>query len=256
MMRRAGLVLSVVVCLTALTPAAALGAKPLADEGCGPGSIRTELPAAPEGFVAVQEFELTADCRLVKGKVEIVPAEALVDPGENSEAQFSNIAEEAAPPDGVSVQGAGSGCCWGAYAVQRTWDCCGILLNEYWTEFDFNRCSGGFCSPYLRTYSASDGGKWHWEGFCGPGWYPNSSDRYLYRSAGGVGYTSVTISGHQGFGYDGGFDCGGNDYYNSYWNSLTGHSNGNWSCSYTYSWRKSLGFQYQAWCGSGDYGQK
>lgn len=65
-----------------------------------------------------------------------------------------------------------------------------------------------------------------------------------------------TYRGHQGYGYKGGFDCGGNDCYNSYWNTITGNSNGNWSCSYTYSWRKSLGFQYQAWCGSGIYGEK
>lgn len=90
---------------------------------------------------------------------------------------------------------------------------------------------------------------------CGPGWYPVSSDHYFYYT-GGVGYTSVTYRGHQGYGYKGGFDCGGNDYYNSYWNTITGNSNGNWSCSYSYSWRKSLGFQYQAWCGSGIYGEK
>ncbi|MEX2135763.1 MAG: hypothetical protein WEB29_02215 [Chloroflexota bacterium] len=190
--------------------------------------------------------------------MEVVPAEALIPADADASDVFSSISETMPPPSGeFSTQGSGSGCCWGAYNVQRSWDCCGILLNEYWTEIKFNKCSGGFCSPYLRTYSGQDGGKWKTLSFsCGPGWYPVSSDHYFYRSSGGVGYTSVTLKGHQGFGYKGGFDCGGNDYYNSYWSTVTGTSSGGWSCSYSYSWRKSLGFQYQAWCGSGVYGEK
>ncbi len=242
--------------MLATAPGAAAASKNTSSPAdCGPGSIKTKLPAAPEGFVAVQTFTMTDDCHVVEGDVEIVPASELPPAAAEGGGQFSWISDEAPPPDDVSALGTASGCCWGAYAVQRTWDCCGILLNEYWTEFDFNRCSGGFCSPYLRTWSAQDGGK-HTEGFCGPGWYPVSSDHALYRHSGGVGYTSVTIKGYQGYGYDGGFDCGGRDYYNKYWNTLTGNSNGNWSCSYTYSWKKSFGFNYQAWCGSGNYGQK
>lgn len=127
----------------------------------------------------------------------LVPADA------DASDVFSSIGETMAPPSGeFSTQGSGSGCCWGAYNVQRSWDCCGILLNEYWTEIKFNKCSGGFCSPYLRTYSGQDGGTWKTLSFsCGPGWYPVSSDHYFYRSSGGVGYTSVTLKGHQGFGY-------------------------------------------------------
>lgn len=255
-MRALQAIVVIIVALAAAMPApvAAKGSDPRPD--CGPGELNGKLPAAPEGFVTVQEFTMTENCRLVAGDIEFVPAAELVPAGGAERGEFESIGDEAPPPEGVSTLGSGSGCCWGAYTVQRTWDCCGILLNEYWTEFDFNRCGGGFCSPYLRTWSASDGGKWHTEGFCGPGWYPVSSDHALYRHAGGVGYTSVTVKGYQGFGYDGGFDCGGRDYYNKYWNTLTGNSNGNWSCSYTYSWRKSFAFSYQAWCGSGNYGQK
>ena len=213
----------------------------------------------------MQTFELSADCRLIDKGIEILPADALVPVQADASGVFGSIEETLPPPPGgaaaqgvgdVSTQGSGSGCCWGAYNVQRSWDCCGILLNEYWTEIKYNRCSGGFCSPYLRTHSGLNGGKWKTLSFsCGPGWYPVSSDHYFYYT-GGNGYTSVTYRGHQGYGYKGGFDCGGNDYYNSYWNTITGNSNGNWSCSYSYSWRKSLGFQYQAWCGSGIYHEK
>lgn len=192
MSRTFRIALVMVVVLTGATPATVSAKAP----SCGSGSISAKLPAAPEGYVAVQEFTLTDDCQLIEGSVEIVPASELSPATAEESGQFSSIGEQAPPTDQVTALGSASGCCWGAYAVQRTWDCCGILLNEYWTEFDFNRCSGGFCSPYLRTWSAQDGGKWHTEGFCGPGWYPVSSDHALYRYSGGVGYTSVTVKGY------------------------------------------------------------
>jgi hypothetical protein len=78
----------------------------------------------------------------------------------------------------------------------------------------------------------------------------------LYTSSGGVGYTTVTLRGHQGYGYRGVFDTGGSDYYDSYTQYITGKANATWSCSYSKYWRKSFGFNYQAWCGYGNYGQK
>jgi hypothetical protein len=61
---------------------------------------------------------------------------------------------------------------------------------------------------------------------------------------------------HQGYSYKGVFDQSGNDYYNSYTNNFTGQYGGSWSCSLTKSWKKSLAFSLQAWCGSGTYGEK
>lgn len=227
---------------------------------CGPGSIEGELPMPPEGLVVRQTFTLDRNCNIVAGPIETLPESELEAATATDGSTFGSVSEtrRAPRPSDVSTAGSGSGCCWAGYVVQRSWDCCGLLMNEYWTEFTFNKCSGGFCSPYLRTYWAQDGGKWRGEvGSCGPGWMRNSSDHYLYRSAGGVGYTSVTISGHQGYSYRGRFDCGGNDYYNSYWQSLTGSSSGNWSCSYSHSWRKSFfGWSLQAWCGSGAFPYK
>jgi hypothetical protein len=130
------------------------------------------------------------------------------------------------------------------------------MMTEYWTDLTFNRCSGGFCSPYIRTYNGRDGGAWHREGpfGCCGGWSRESSDHYLYVCGGGLGYTTVTLCGHQGYSYNGVFDHSGNDYYNSFWNSITGSYTGNWTCSYSYSLRKTAaGWHSQNWCVTGLY---
>ena len=212
-------------------------------------------------MVSYQEITFTKDCDLIIGPIETLPRDQLPPATAEASGTFGTVGEQ--------LQGEGSasayseyGCCYKGYAVQRTWDQGGrpgaILLNEYWTEFSFNRCSGGFCSPYIRTWGAQDGGKWHREGplGCCGGWDPNTSDHWLYRTAGGLGYTSVSISGHQGYKYNGFFDHTGNDYYNWYTNNFTGQYGGGWTCSLTYYWKKSLGFSLQRWCDPGTYGEK
>jgi hypothetical protein len=209
----------------------------------------------PQDLVATRNYRLTADCRIIAGPVQILPSNSVPPVSDVDSGTFGSIASAANHQ--VAPLGSGSGSGWGAYVVQRTWDCCGILLNEYWTEFDWSNCSGGFCSSWIRSYSGQDGGKWHPEYTTyGPGWYPVSSDHSLYISSGGVGYTTVTLRGHQGYGYRGVFDTGGSDYYDSYTQYITGKANATWSCSYSKYWRKSFGFNYQAWCGYGNYGQK
>jgi hypothetical protein len=225
---------------------------------CGPISDTYDLPMPSPGLVAVADLVVDANCEVQAGPVSFVaPMELAPSPSDMTKATFGSLAGSAAATD-AATNGSASGCCWAAYAVQRSWDCCGIEMNEYWTEFGWSNCSGGLCSPYIRSYSGRDGGKWATELLtCGPGWSRVSSDHYLYISSGGVGYTWVTLKGHQGYSYKGRFDCGGNDYYNSYTNYVTGYSNGNWYCSYSYSWKKSfVGWHTQSWCGSGAYPYK
>lgn len=69
----------------------------------------------------------------------------------------------------------------------------------------------------------------------------------------GENFRVVQLTPHS---YKGVFDRSGNDYYNSYTNNFTGQYGGSWSCSLTKSWKKSLAFSLQAWCGSGTYGGK
>jgi hypothetical protein len=224
---------------------------------CGPISGTYQLPAPPPGLVSVEDLTVEANCFVQRGPVRYVPGTDLRSSSNDMAAAiFGSVAESASTTQVVATNGSGSGCCWAGYAVQRTWDIAGLELNEYWTEFTFNTCSGGICSPYLRTWWAQDGGKWHTE-IGNPGWYPNYGDRWLYRTSGGVGYTWVSVEGHQGYHYKGLFDLGGNDYYNSYTNDLTGSTIGIWTCSYAYYWKKSfVGWHTQSWCGSGPYPYK
>lgn len=210
-------------------------------------------------MITYQEFTLTSDCQLVAGPIESLPESALSTSVPNtSSGNFGSTGDQLPAGDGVSPDATGSGCCWGAYAVQRTYDQGGIpgsiLLNEYSTQITYNKCYGGFCSPYLRTWHAQDAGRWHPEyTSAGPGWFPNCCDHFLGAVSGGLGYTWVTVRGHQGYSYRGVFDTSGNDYYNSYTNNLTGNADGTWSCSTSYYWKKSFAFKLQAWCGTGSY---
>lgn len=248
---RASILVLFVIVLSLLLPVPVL-AKPA--KTCGPitASFSSDMP--PEGFVAFQETRIDDNCKLVVSAVQLVPENQLQPSPAEASATFSSAGESLPAPSGTaSIDGSASGCCWAGYAVQRSWDCCGIKMNEYWTQLQFNRCSGGYCSPYLRTWGAQDGGAWHTE-VQYPGWYPNCCDHWLRRTSGGVGYASVAVQGHQGYSYRGVFDTGGNDYYNSYTNNLSGNTTGNWSCSYSYYWKKSApGWHTQSWCGSGYY---
>lgn len=227
-------------------------------QACGPGSVEGVLPAAPEGSVTIQTIELTADCRLVDRGIQVVLLRNIPDADPGGSATLGTVSASEDATGGVAALGSASGCCWGAYNVQRTWDCCGILLNEYWLEFDWSTCGGGVCTPWaIRWYAGQDGAKWKTlSNSCGPGWSPIAASHGLAVTSGGLGSASVTLEGHQEFGYKGGFDCSGNDYRNSYTNSITGIADGNWTCSYSYNWKKSLAFVYQAWCGTGNYAQK
>jgi hypothetical protein len=126
---------------------------------------------------------------------------------------------------------------------QRSWDCCNIPMNEYdlqwWWTYDYR----------IRGYNGHDYGQWHRESN-GGGWYVAGGTEHLGASA---TYSSATLTGSIGYGYQGGFDPSGQAYYNAYSNSITGHTNGSWSCSGSWSWRRHApGWHIQTWCGWGD----
>ena len=244
----------IVIIGTLLGPSATLAARPTPPTSCGPLEFEGNLPAAAEGRVTRQTITVTADCELVVGPAEDLPADALVrDDAGLATDEFGSITDSAKRErGGLTTMGSGSGCCWGAYAVQRSWDCCGIKMNEYWTEIDYTKNSSGV----INWWSARDGGAWHREYTCGgsAGWWP-ANDHALYRSAGGVGTTSVSVAARQGYDYRGAFDaCQGGVFYNQYSNSLTGKASGGWTCNYSFYWKNSApGWSYQAWCGTGNY---
>jgi hypothetical protein len=122
-------------------------------------------------MVAVQNIYVDENCQVVVEPVQFVdPADLPSGPEGLDTAVFSaesataRGARDVAADGGVSTEasdaggGGGSGCCWKAYSVQRTWDCCNLLLNEYWMELQYQHCTN-ICSSYIRTYNAVDGGK-------------------------------------------------------------------------------------------------
>jgi hypothetical protein len=214
-------------------------------------------------MVAVQNIYVDENCQVVVGPVEFVdPADLPSGPEGLDTAVFSaesataRGARDVAADGGVSTEasdaggGGGSCCCWKAYSVQRTWDCCNLLLNEYWMD-QYQHCTN-ICSSYIRTYNAVDGGKWK-----GPYWSRNSSDHYLKRTGGGLYYTWVTFEGHQGYSYRGPFDWTGTYFYNSYTTQIRGNAMGGWVCDMSWYWRTTFaGWHDQIWCGIGYYGEK
>ncbi|MDH4334904.1 MAG: hypothetical protein OEW24_06545 [Chloroflexota bacterium] len=146
-----------------------------------------------------------------------------------------------------------------AYVVTRIWDCCGILLTEYW--MDNNWTSTG-SSGYIYAWGAVDGAKWHREGpfGCCGGWYPDSGSHLLGLVGGGLGKTYEKVRGRQGFGYQGALDPTGTYFYNRLTHWITGNRNGTWACTQEVYLKKvplpPLDWDIQRWCGSGSYPYK
>jgi hypothetical protein len=253
---------------TALTFALLIGAPSSAwarqpAGACPPSEGSISVPAAPVGWVAVQNVWIGADCQVVRGAIQFLPiAGPHADSNGLSAQTFADVSASIpervrAAAGGASTQagdaggGGGSGCCWKAYSVQRSWDCCNLLMNEYWMELAYNKCTS-ICSNFIRTYNALDGGKWK-----GPYWSRNSSDHYLTKTGGGLNYTWVTFEGHQGYSYRGNFDWTGTYFYNSYTTQIRGNVNGTWVCDMSWSWRTTFaGWHAQLWCGTGTYTEK
>jgi hypothetical protein len=220
------------------------------------------LPVPEPGAASTQIVTVNADCELVVGEVNEVAAvpatEGDTGEGEIVSGDFDSVTGELKPrketTTSIAAAGTGQGCCYSAYAVQRSFDAANIKLNEYWTEFDWTKNS----SNVINWWTARDGGAWHREyGTCdlNGGWY--RADHALYRSGGNVGQSYVTVTGVQGYGYRGAFSgCLYDVFYNQYTNKITGTAKyGQWTCSYTFYWKQSFpGWKHQGWCGSGNYG--
>lgn len=220
-------------------------ASPTATQLCGPTAWSGSM-TVPVGMVATQVVTIGADCQPHPGPTVVLESGAVTPP--NGAAQMGTIdriSSSLGPSPLAAVYGS-------AYVVQRTWDCCGIELNEYWVE---NRWSSTGTGGYITSWSGQDGYKAHRE-LTGGGWAPDFGNHWLGLQDGGLYYSYETVGGQLGFTYQGIFDLGGHDYYNYYWQTMRGAANGGWTCSYGYSWRKSLSFNYQAWCGSGSYPYK
>lgn len=211
---------------------------------CGEIKEAVTLPAPPPGLVATETWAVNENCQIELGPVQFVdpsmigpiPGDALIGLGSVRQS----------PNSGESVLSTSN-----AYAVQRTWDCCGIKMNEYYLDVQWSPSTAG---SKITSWSAWDGASWHLEAN-GKGWHLDAPNHFLGASAGGVGNPSVTVHGHQGFKYDGIFDPTGTVFYNTYDTWLEGKPGFTYGqCTLQVVWRHAaVGWHQQQWCSPGTY---
>ena len=240
----AALALSIAQLVVAV-PAAVSASGPNDAAPCGAFTGSDDLPAAPAGKVAMRTIWLDTACQVHVDPVQFVDPSALQSGPPGQGGVLASVSGQAAPGAGGAAPLTtypGS-----AYAIERTWDCCGILLNELFSNLTF---AGN--GSIITSYDGWDGYILHREGGGLTGWSLNHSDSYLRVQAGGVGSTVVETEAHQGFSYQGVFDPTGTLYYNSYTEDLYGFVYGTWLCHYSYYWRHSfVGWSVQQFCNAG-----
>lgn len=221
-------------------PARALAATPSTALCANISNIAT-IPAPPQGMASTQVWTLGTDCQLHAGPVQFV-----------DEASVPGLASQQISSIGAGAGGAQPLTTSHAYVVSRSWDCCGILLNEYSINISWAPSTGG---SNITSWSAYDAAKWHREACCGFGWYLGSGDHSLGASSGGVGQASVTVHGHQGFGYWGSLDPTGSVFYNTYDSWIEGKPGWTYgTCTRQIVWRHGApGWSMQSWCNPGTY---
>jgi len=194
--------------------------RPAANKVC-PGLTRTfVLAVPPKGFARFSEIRVLDNCNIVASAPVLVP-----------------LSQAPATMQAKSGNGDPS-----YTAYQRSWDCCGILMNSLSTTLQWQAVYGG-----VYPYNQFNATTYHTEPPPSRGWWLDYQN--LQYTGGCTGCSSDTLTGKAGFGYQGVFDPTGTLYYNSYVNSVTAYGDGHGSCSYTLSWRHSIpGWHPQQWC--------
>jgi len=124
----------------------------------------------------------------------------------------------------------------------RSWDCCGILMNALYTSLDFS------WDDFVVTSVTNQWNTtvYHTEAPPSRGWYLDWQQ--LFYDSGCLGCSSLRLRGQAGFGYQGVFDPSGTLFYNTYDNTMTGYANGAIFGTYSVTWRNSApGWHVQQW---------
>ena len=175
----------------------------------------------PAGFARMAEWQVAANCSLVRLPDKIVALSSITrDP------QLDIIAKRWGKPS--------SGGDPTATVYQRSWDCCGNMMNALYTSLQWSTSGGG-------VYPVN---QWNTTIYLNDGWYLDYQNlQYTYGTVGGP---EVDLNGNAGYGWSwGGF-------YNSYQNWLYAFGDGHYTCNYFYSWQNSApGWTEQAWCAYG-----
>jgi len=223
------------------------GSLPHAGQVCGEVHYAGSLPLPQPGYVSIAETTINADCSTTTTAVRVAPLSQLEPGVSQTEPSASSQVEggvgggagnESSPPTASA-----SAPVWSTEATvhQRLWDCCGILLNAFYTDVKW-----GFTGRAVSWYTGTDYERHHTE-WPFPGWYPLAHRICCGNQA---GRWAVSISGHIEFGYRGVFDPTGTWYYNTYDNLLIAYGNGGAACRYAYSFRHAFrGWHTQDWCG-------
>lgn len=229
------LVLAIALNLIAPASARADAANP---HDCGSHVLNGGLPLPERGQGYELEFILGPDCTLSSSPIRPIAAEkaaqdAGVD-GHMSRSRFARIGSKRhLDPD---------------YHLNAiAWDCCGVQMTRLVTDLNWTTNGSTITGWNAGGYQA-----YHGEYSCIPqphhGWWPDYGS--LYQSGGGTGYSSISVTSYQAWGYQGAFDaCNGNVYYNYFQNNLTGYASGSPSCSFYYSLRNTApGWHIVAQC--------
>lgn len=246
-------VLTIAFSAVLVTPAAA--AKPPKSDGefCYDVSFTSEIPVPPPGQVSMQRLVLGDDCRIRAEPIVTMDGSDMPTATADSSSAVGSEGQTATDVTTAALYN------YRAYAVTRIWDCCGILLTEYWME---NNWTSTGSTGYIYGWGAVDGAKWHREGpfGCCGGWYLDNGSHLLGLTAGGLYKTYETVRGRQGFGYQGALDPTGTYFYNRLTHWITGYRNGSWGCTQEVYLKKvplpPLDWDIQRWCGSGYYPYK
>lgn len=114
-------------------------------------------------------------------------------------------------------------------------DCCGILLTEYWLE---NTWTSTGATGTITAWGATDGARWHREAGGATGWSLDTPTHFLGLVGGGLNQTIEKVKGSQGFKYQGVFDQTGTLFYNRLTLYLQGNRDGNFTCTFDYYFRR------------------
>jgi hypothetical protein len=215
---------------------------------CPGGTLRGSLPQPPPGMASHQVVTLDANCNPVWGQIEFVPRTQMFHvPNANTKGGTFNLLRESLlgklSPNTSSPQIA-TDVSKSIHAENQMWDCCGILMNQLYTD-----ASWTYNGSVVTSYSVGGGYSRHTENSppsCGTGWYVVNP--YNVKTSGGIGQPSASFKQHAEFGYKGIFDCGGSQFYNILDNYET--LSAGYVCNQYLSYRNWFaGWNWQHWCG-------
>lgn len=193
---------------------------------------RLDAPRDPSK-ISVQNFIIDGKCRVVAvGPAEEVSSGELAPSSVGTASDVIGIVGASQAATGPVSLASTS---YRTNAGLRVFDCCGILLTEYWME---NTWTSTGSTGVITAWGAVDGASWHREAGNTGGWSLDTASHQLGLVAGGLNQTFEKVRGSQGFNYQGVFDPTGTLFYNRLTLYPQGNRSGTFSCVFDYYLKK------------------